>query len=845
MKRKKRMQKYIIMFLVASMLLSVGCGETKPEEPVNVIGFGEMDTDGVASWRPEENSNNAVDVNDSISVKDESDEAENEIEITDTNAENTTEDATSDGQQEEKEGLLLSMEPGVLDNPLFASFLANETVAVDNTVRNDATIVSYLDFDFYGEEFYLEDLYEAFQEKTLNNGGIQGVQIFTRDFDLDEKEELVVLIEYWQNNGLAGVLYTFKEKNGTLYAWEESFVFAGNSKVTFYENGTFSKAYADSTLFTRYDEKGQLEPILSHYEYIPRFDSYWGSVECSRGVTVYENGAEAESAEYEFRLWSVGGEEQIEKEEIASQKEYYEIMNAFWEEQGGDEGLALCTLSNLNRAEEFAERVSFYYLCSYSSQYPVPTPKLCYTDYQVDEEVESNDLFMQFINGETEAYELVEVREDVKDFYIGEIPETDEESTVISSFEKPVMITDVYEEHKQKYNIYYIDASWYEMDAVRFAARDLDGDDKEELLMLVEYGEKKGDLHVFHEENGKLYRWESLRDIRDSVEALELCFYKDNVIGIVGKEDAEYLRYNEAGAVEKILSIDFEYKDRQDYETMRIYYRTYKAVFYENGVQTDVLYYEDKYFIEDIDGLPSDADEYRSTSDGFVKDRYQKEVSKFKEELGDCEALLGAKETHSAEKLYTVEVVELFRTAECESRELLDYFREGKIPAQYVSYENGIPEITGRQGFLIELYHTANPEIGRLANLDADSDYEMVVRGPYGGTYLDARNGKVYIIATGQGTANVISYAEYDEQNWIMESDTTHGGRQWYHLRRLDSDGTIIEEFTLAKYYWDNPGEPDGPDTVYEYNGEEITKFEYDRILGSLDIVKTSAWYYE
>ena len=132
-----------------------------------------------------------------------------------------------------------------------------------------------------------------------------------------------------------------------------------------------------------------------------------------------------------------------------------------------------------------------------------------------------------------------------------------------------------------------------------------------------------------------------------------------------------------------------------------------------------------------------------------------------------------------------------------------------------------------------------------MANLDADSDYEMVVRGPYGGTYLDARNGKVYIIATGQGTANEISYAEYDEQNWIMESDTTHGGRQWYHLRRLDSDGTIIEEFTLAKYYWDNPGEPDGPDTVYEYNGEEITKFEYDRILGSLDIVKTSAWYYE
>ena len=202
--------------LLAAVLLVSGCGKEADAEPVQVIGFDELDTDGVASWRPEENRDDAVDVNDGILVDDESGEAEKETEIADSNAETTAEDATSDNQQEEKEGLLFSMEPGVLDNPLFASFLANETVAVDNTVRNDATIIRYLDFDFYGEEFYLEDLYEAFQEKTLNNGGIQGVQIFTRDFDLDEKEELVVLIEYWQNNGLVGVLYTFKEENGTL-----------------------------------------------------------------------------------------------------------------------------------------------------------------------------------------------------------------------------------------------------------------------------------------------------------------------------------------------------------------------------------------------------------------------------------------------------------------------------------------------------------------------------------------------------------------------------------------------------------------------------------------------------
>ena len=42
-----------IIALAAVLLFAQGCGKEKDTEPVQVIGFDQLDTEGIASWRPE------------------------------------------------------------------------------------------------------------------------------------------------------------------------------------------------------------------------------------------------------------------------------------------------------------------------------------------------------------------------------------------------------------------------------------------------------------------------------------------------------------------------------------------------------------------------------------------------------------------------------------------------------------------------------------------------------------------------------------------------------------------------------------------------------------------------
>lgn len=173
--------------------------------------------------------------------------------------------------------------------------------------------------------------------------------------------------------------------------------------------------------------------------------------------------------------------------------------------------------------------------------------------------------------------------------------------------------------------------------------------------------------------------------------------------------------------------------------------------------------------------------------------------------------------------------------------ELLELFEQGEIPAQPINY-NGAKEQLQQEAFFIhDMYQEITIDT-LWSNLDTDEEAELIVQGPYGGTYFDVRDGIVYAMASGYSTANVLSFAEYDDKVWIVESDTTHGGRVCYHFYHFDDTGTVIEEFTLNKFYWEHPGEPDSPDTMYEYNGEEISKMEYERILSLIEMTYTTQW---
>lgn len=159
--------------------------------------------------------------------------------------------------------------------------------------------------------------------------------------------------------------------------------------------------------------------------------------------------------------------------------------------------------------------------------------------------------------------------------------------------------------------------------------------------------------------------------------------------------------------------------------------------------------------------------------------------------------------------------------------ELLDAFLAGEIPA---IYENGAgPDIMFDQLPSDEEDYFSYSE-GERIDLDNDGENEQIVNGPYGGIYLDARDGMVYVLAEGEGTAGVLSYTKYDNAVWIVHSDTTHAGRQIYWLTKYDGDGNIADEFWLGAEYWDSPDDEYDENSDFTFRDEKISMEEYEAL---------------
>ena len=148
------------------------------------------------------------------------------------------------------------------------------------------------------------------------------------------------------------------------------------------------------------------------------------------------------------------------------------------------------------------------------------------------------------------------------------------------------------------------------------------------------------------------------------------------------------------------------------------------------------------------------------------------------------------------------------------TNELFEAFVNGEMPAYYEN-ENREPF------YMSDLPNDPNDftycSVGERVDLDNDGEEELIINGAYGGIYLDARNGKIYVLDEGAGTAWVLSYTEYD-------------GREIYHFTLYDETGQKVDEFDLHKKWENNLDVKDVPDTLYTYRDEKITKEEYDDI---------------
>lgn len=166
--------------------------------------------------------------------------------------------------------------------------------------------------------------------------------------------------------------------------------------------------------------------------------------------------------------------------------------------------------------------------------------------------------------------------------------------------------------------------------------------------------------------------------------------------------------------------------------------------------------------------------------------------------------------------------------AELGPEELLDAFLAGEIPAFY--------DDENERGILFDqLSHDEDEwdchSVGERIDLDNDGENEQIVNGPYGGIYFDARDGKVYVLAEGEGTAGFLSYAVYDNATWIVHSDTTHVGRQTYWFTRFDGGDNIADEFKLGAEYWESPDDTYDENSDFTYRDEEISMEEYEKLI--------------
>lgn len=166
--------------------------------------------------------------------------------------------------------------------------------------------------------------------------------------------------------------------------------------------------------------------------------------------------------------------------------------------------------------------------------------------------------------------------------------------------------------------------------------------------------------------------------------------------------------------------------------------------------------------------------------------------------------------------------------------DLLDEFVNNEIPAQ----SNGASDSSGEDSTEFYLKDLPNAEdseeweafsVGKRMDLDNDGEDEMILNGPYGGMYIDAANGQVSVLAAGEGTAGQLMYADYEDKVWIVHADTTHQGREIYHLDRYNGS-TVEESCELSAEYEDSPDDTYHEDSTFRFRDKDITMQDFESL---------------
>ena len=166
-----------------------------------------------------------------------------------------------------------------------------------------------------------------------------------------------------------------------------------------------------------------------------------------------------------------------------------------------------------------------------------------------------------------------------------------------------------------------------------------------------------------------------------------------------------------------------------------------------------------------------------------------------------------------------------------DSAQLLNAFINGEVAAE--------GDFEGKNSFMIYDLLENDEEwlkyrVGDWIDADNDGEDELIMDGPYGGMILDARNGKVVILAQGEGSAGVLKIAVDVGGFWIAHCDTSHAGREIYCLDLYNGDGNIVDSEVLSAEYYDNPNDQYDENSTFTYDNKLISMRDFEDIRWEL-----------
>ena len=161
---------------------------------------------------------------------------------------------------------------------------------------------------------------------------------------------------------------------------------------------------------------------------------------------------------------------------------------------------------------------------------------------------------------------------------------------------------------------------------------------------------------------------------------------------------------------------------------------------------------------------------------------------------------------------------------EMTTEELLDLFINGSISA--ISSEDSTSAL-----YITDL-DMDSYSIGERVDLDNDGENELIICGPYGGIYLDARDNKVYEFAVGEGDSLALSYVVYNGSTWIMHSNRMNTGYEAYHMEKFEGADNLVAEMSFYEELVDEDN-VEGEEK-YTLNGTEISYDEYFELCSKI-----------